>query len=64
MNNVIRQLMERKSMRAYEKQEIPHEDVQAILTEELSAYLEGSKSAADCAAMIQNRVSLYLAENS
>ncbi|MBQ3179566.1 MAG: hypothetical protein IJB52_17265, partial [Clostridia bacterium] len=40
------------------------EDVQAILTEEMSAYLGGSKSAADCAEMIQNRVSLYLAENS
>ena len=38
------------------------EDVQAILTEEMSAYLGGTKSAADCAEMIQNRVSLYLAE--
>jgi len=39
-------------------------DVQDILAEEMSAYLGGSKSAADCADMIQNRVSLYLAENS
>lgn len=38
------------------------EEIQAILTEEMSGYLEGAKSAADCAAMIQNRVSLYLAE--
>jgi len=31
MNETIRLLMERKSMRAYEKQDIPQEDVQAIL---------------------------------
>ena len=37
MNNVIKQLMERKSMRAYEKQEIPHEDVQAILAAAVQA---------------------------
>ena len=40
------------------------EDVTGIIDEEMSGYLEGNKSAADCASMIQNRVSLYLAENS
>jgi len=40
------------------------EDVTKIIEEELSGYLGGSRSAADCASMIQSRVSLYLAENS
>ena len=40
------------------------EDVLNIINEELSAYLDGNKPAADCASMIQSRVSLYLAENS
>lgn len=40
------------------------ENVESIIEEELSSYLGGTKSAADCAKMIQNRVSLYLAEQS
>lgn len=40
------------------------EEVSAILAEEISGYITGTKSAEDCADMIQNRVSLYLAENS
>ena len=42
---------------------LPYE-VQDILTEEISNYFGGSKSAADTASMIQSRVKLYLAENS
>ena len=42
MNDTIRQLMERKSMRAYEKQEIPHEDVQAILASAVQAPTAGN----------------------
>ena len=42
MNNVIKQLMERKSMRAYEKQDIPHEDVQAILAAAVQAPTAGN----------------------
>lgn len=40
------------------------EDVLNIINEEMSSYLDGTKAAADCANMIQNRVGLYLAENS
>lgn len=40
------------------------EDVLNIIAEEMSSYLDGTKAAADCAKMIQNRVGLYLAENS
>lgn len=42
---------------------LPYE-VQDILTEEISNYFGGSKSASDTASMIQSRVKLYLAENS
>ena len=42
MNNVIKQLLERKSMRAYEKQEIPQEDVQAILAAAVQAPTAGN----------------------
>ena len=42
MNNVIKQLMERKSMRAYEKQEIPAGDVQAILASAVQAPTAGN----------------------
>lgn len=35
----------------------------AIITEELEPYFNGQKSAQDTAAVIQNRISLYLAEN-
>ncbi len=37
--------------------------VTAILTEEISAYLSGVGTAEDCAAKIQSRVSIWLAEN-
>ncbi len=40
-----------------------HGDIIAILQEEISAYLTGDKSAADCAHIIQSRVSLWLAEH-
>lgn len=40
------------------------EEVSSIISEEISSFLGGTKSATDCANMIQNRVSLYLAENS
>ena len=42
MNDTIRQLMARKSVRAYEKQEIPHEDVQAILAAAVQAPTAGN----------------------
>ena len=42
MNNVIKQLMERKSTRAYEKQEIPAGDVQAILAAAVQAPTAGN----------------------
>ncbi len=38
------------------------EDLSAIIQEEISAYLSGTRSAADCASMLQNRVNLYLSE--
>ncbi len=37
-------------------------DLSVIINEEVSAFMSGTRSAADCAAMLQNRVSLYLAE--
>jgi len=42
MNKVIKQLMERKSVRAYEKQEIPREDVQVILSAAVQAPTAGN----------------------
>lgn len=42
MNDVIRQLMERKSVRAYEPKEIPQEDVQAILEAAVQAPSAGN----------------------
>ena len=42
MNETIRLLMERKSMRAYEKQDIPQEDVQAILGAAVQAPTAGN----------------------
>ena len=42
MNNVIRQLMERKSVRAYEAQDIPAQDVQAILEAAVQAPTAGN----------------------
>lgn len=39
------------------------EQVQSIITEELSSYFGGSRSASETAGMIQSRVHLYLAEN-
>ena len=42
MKNVIRQLETRKSVRVYEKQEIPHEDVQAILSSAVQAPTAGN----------------------
>lgn len=42
MNNVIKQLMERKSMRAYERKEIPQEDVRAILSAAVQAPTAGN----------------------
>lgn len=41
----------------------PENDVQSVLTEEFSAFINGERSAEDCAKMIQNRVSIYLSEN-
>ncbi len=38
------------------------DDLSSIINEEISAFLAGTRNAADCAAMLQNRVSLYLAE--
>ncbi len=38
-------------------------DITAILGEEISAYLAGAKSAAECAGIIQSRVNLWLAEH-
>ena len=40
-----------------------HEDVAAIIREEISAYLGGVGSAEDCAKKIQSRVSIWLAEH-
>ncbi len=37
-------------------------DLSEIIAEEISAFLSGTRSAADCASMLQNRVNLYLAE--
>jgi len=42
MNETIRQLMERKSVRAYEPREIPREDVQAILNAAVQAPTAGN----------------------
>lgn len=39
-----------------------HTEIQAIVTEEADSYFSGQKSMEDVAALIQNRVSLYLAE--
>ncbi len=39
------------------------EDVVAIVNEEVSAFLGGLGTAEDCAAKIQSRVSIWLAEN-
>ncbi|MCD8325417.1 MAG: extracellular solute-binding protein [Lachnospiraceae bacterium] len=39
-----------------------HTDIQTIITEEADSYFSGQKSREDVAALIQNRVSLYLAE--
>ncbi len=38
------------------------EDLSVIIEEEISAFLSGAHSATGCAAMLQNRVSLYLTE--
>lgn len=40
------------------------EEIYNILTEEVGAYFSGDKSADDVAALIQNRVTIYLGENS
>lgn len=39
------------------------EEIRNILTEELTYYFEGERSAEETAAIIQNRVSIYLSEN-
>ncbi|MBP5733289.1 MAG: hypothetical protein J6W66_05640, partial [Lachnospiraceae bacterium] len=39
------------------------EDVRKIVSEEVEAFFNGSKSAQDTATMIQNRVQLYVNEN-
>ncbi len=41
---------------------VPDPTVETILQEELSVYLSGARSAKDTAAILQNRVSIYLAE--
>ncbi|MBO4931075.1 MAG: hypothetical protein J6I42_02730, partial [Clostridia bacterium] len=38
-------------------------EVSGIVNEEITAYLAGTKSAADCARVIQSRVSIWLAEH-
>ena len=40
-----------------------HEEIAAIIQEEISAYLAGVGTAEDCAKKIQSRVSIWLAEN-
>ena len=40
-----------------------HDEITAIVDEEISAYLAGAKSAEDCAGIIQSRVNLWLAEH-
>ncbi len=39
------------------------EDVISIITEEITSFTGGAKSAEDCARVIQSRVSIYLAEH-
>ena len=41
-----------------------NETLYNILTEEYNAFAAGDKTAAECADIIQNRVSIYLSENS
>jgi hypothetical protein len=40
-----------------------HSDLTEIVQEEISAFADGIVTAEDCAAKIQSRVSIWLAEN-
>jgi len=39
------------------------EEVSNIINEEITAFLAGARTAEDCAALVQSRVSLWLAEH-